>query len=207
LWKINPVCDKIAVICNSDSWIVNGNINHGMKGKPVLILRIKQAEIALADGRLDEAFEIVRSEHVRNHYRGQKLISRLSAALAKRGRDNFEAERIQDALADCSKAEKLAGNTDEVANLRSDICSRMEEKRLREQHCSLNLAQAKRNIQAGWISAGEKILEQTDEDNSRAGIVIQQANLARIQIDEGVALFAEPGTGKTKYSGRLDFRW
>jgi tetratricopeptide (TPR) repeat protein len=158
-----------------------------MKGKPVLILRIKQAETALADGRLDEAFEIVRSEHVRNHYRGQKLISRLSAALVKRGRDNFDAERIQDALADCSKAEKLAGNTDEVANLRSDICSRMEQKRLREQHCSLNLAQAKRNIQAGWISAGEKILEQTDEDSSRAGIVIQQANLARIQIDEVIA--------------------
>ncbi len=63
----------------------------------------------------------------------------------------------------------------------------MEQKRLRDQHRSLNLEQAKRNIQAGWISAGEKILENTDNNNSQAGIVMQQANLARIQIDEVIA--------------------
>ncbi|MBN1972306.1 MAG: hypothetical protein JW787_01605 [Sedimentisphaerales bacterium] len=157
------------------------------KGTVVLILRIKQAETALADGRLDEAFEIIKSEHIRRHYRGQKLISRLSQAFAKRGRENFEAERLQDALADCSKAEKLAGNTDEVAALRSDICTQMEQKRLQDQHRSLNLRQAKRNIQAGWISAGEKILENAGENNSQASLVIQQANLARMQIDEAIS--------------------
>ncbi len=153
----------------------------------MLILKIKQAETALADWRLDEAFEIIRSEQIRRHYRGQKLISRLSQALAKRGRDNFEAERLQDALADCSKAEKLAGNIDEVAALRADICSRMEQKRIQNQHNSLNLAQAKKNIQAGWISAGEKILENANENNSQANVVLQQANIARLQIDEIIA--------------------
>jgi len=157
------------------------------KGIAVLILRIKQAETALADGRLDEAFEIARSEQIRRHYRGQKLIGKLSQALAKRGRENFDAERLQDALADCSKAEKLAGNTDEVAALRSDICSKMEQKRLQDQHNTLNLAQAKRNIQAGWISAGEKILENASENNSQANMVMQQVNLARMQIDEVIA--------------------
>ena len=150
----------------------------------MLILKIKQAETALADGRLDEAFEIIRSEHIRRHYRGQKLISRLSQALSKRGRENFEAERLQDALADCSKAEKLAGNTDEVAALRSDICSKMEQKRLQGKYNALNLAQAKRNIQAGWISAGEKIIENTDENTSQANEVMQQAYFARTRIEE-----------------------
>jgi tetratricopeptide (TPR) repeat protein len=153
----------------------------------VLILRIKQAETALADGRLDEAFEIISSENIRRHYRGQKLISRLSQAFIERGRENFDSERTQDALADCSKAEKLAGNTDEVAALRADICTRMEQKRLQDQNRSLNLAQAKRNIQAGWISAGEKILEKTGQDNSQAGLVIQQVNLARMHIDDVIA--------------------
>ena len=157
------------------------------KGVAVLILRIKQAETALADGRLDEAFEIIKSDQIRRHYRGQKLISRLSQALLKRGRENFDAERIQLALADCNKAEKLAGNTDEVARLRADICSEMEQKRLRDQHRSLNLAQAKRNIQAGWISAGEKILEQTENNDSQTPMVVQQANLARMQIDEVIS--------------------
>ena len=150
----------------------------------MLILRLKQAETAVADGRLDEAFEIVRSEQIRQHLRGQKLIGRLARSFAKRGRENLDAERIQSALNDCNKAEKLAGNIDEVAKLRSAICSQMEQKRLRDQHRSFNLAQAKRNIQDGWISAGQQILDQTDESDSQAGIVIQQANLARLQLNE-----------------------
>ena len=80
----------------------------------MLILRLKQAETAVADGRLDEAFEIIRSEQIRQHRRGQKLIGRLARAFAKRGRENLDAERIQLALNDCNRAEKLAGNIDEV---------------------------------------------------------------------------------------------
>ena len=153
----------------------------------MLILQIKQAETALADGRLDEAFDIIKSDQIRQHHRGQRLLGRLSRAFAKRGRENLEAERVQSALADCNKAEKLSGNTNEVARLRADICSEMEQKRLRDQHRSLNLAQAKRNIQDGWISAGQKILDQTDESDSQAGIVVKQANLARLQINEALA--------------------
>jgi len=153
----------------------------------VLILRLKQAETAVADGRLDEAFEIVRSEQIRQHRRGQKLIGRLARAFADRGRENLDAERIQLALNDCNKAEKLAGNIDEVAKLRSAICSQMEQKRLRDQHRSLNLAQAKRNIQNGWISAGQQILDEADKSDSQAGIVVQQANLARLQLNEVVS--------------------
>jgi hypothetical protein len=153
----------------------------------VLILRLKQAETAVADGRLDEAFEIIRSEQIRQHRRGQKLIGRLARSFVKRGQENLEAERIQSALNDCNKAEKLAGNIDEVAKLRSAICSQMEQKRLRDQHRSLNLAQAKRNIQDGWISAGQQILDQADESDSQAGMVIQQANLARLQLNEVIS--------------------
>jgi len=68
--------------------------------KKVLILRLKQAESAMADGRLDEAFDIVQSDSIRQHRRGQKLIGRLARALAKRGQENLEAERTQLALLD-----------------------------------------------------------------------------------------------------------
>ncbi|MFC1781584.1 hypothetical protein ACFLZ8_04925, partial [Planctomycetota bacterium] len=116
----------------------------------MLILRLKQAESAVADGRLDEAFEIVRSEQIREHSRGQKLIGKLARAFAKRGWNNLNAERIQLALADCNKAEKLAGNITDVAKLRSQICSEMEQKRLRDKHRSLNIVQAEEQIQNGW---------------------------------------------------------
>jgi hypothetical protein len=154
--------------------------------KKVLILRLKQAESAVADGRLDEAFDIVQSKDIREHRRGQKLISRLAEAFAKRGRDNLDAERIQLALADCNKAEKLAGNTANVAKLRSAICSEMEQKRLRSRHRSLKVAQARQHIQDGWISAGEEILKDAGDENGQAGIVLQQAAVARLHTSEAI---------------------
>jgi len=155
--------------------------------KKVLILRLKQAESAMADGRLDEAFDIVQSDSIRQHRRGQKVIGRLARALAKRGRENLEAERTQMALLDCNKAEKLAGNTADVAKLRSAICSEMEQKRLRNRHRSLKVAHARRQIEDGWLSAGEQILQEAGEKDSQVDMVLEKANVARLQISEAVA--------------------
>lgn len=152
----------------------------------MLILRLKQAETAIADNRLDEAFEIVQSENIRQHRRGQKLIGRLARAFARRGQENLETERIQLALLDCNKAEKLAGNTLEVAKLRSAICAEMEQRRLRDHHRSFKVVQARQHIQDGWLSAGEQILDGTDDQDSQAGIVRQQAEVARLQIGQAV---------------------
>ncbi len=169
----------------------------------MLILRLKQAESAMADGRLDEAFDIVQSDSIRQHRRGQKLVSRLARALAKRGQENLDAERTQLALLDCNKAEKLAGNTADVAKLRSAICSEMEQKRLRNRHRSFKVAQAKQQIEDGWLSAGEQILEQAGDKDSQAGIVLQQANVARLQISEAVAK-AEKALERNDLDGALD---
>lgn len=152
----------------------------------MLILRLKQAESAIADGRLDEAFDIVQSENIKQHRRGQKLIGRLARAFTKRGQENLDAERIQLALIDCNKAEKLAGNTTDVVKLRSAICSEMEQRRLRHRHRSFKVTQARQHIQDGWISAGEQILDDTEDKDSQAGIVLQQAAVAKLHISEAV---------------------
>ena len=68
----------------------------------MLFLRLKQAESAIVDGRLDEAFDIVQSEQIKQHRRGQKLIGRLARAFTKRGQENLDTERIQLALVDCT---------------------------------------------------------------------------------------------------------
>lgn len=152
----------------------------------MLSLRLKQAESAIADNRLDEAFDIVQSEDIKQHRRGQKLIGKLARAFSKRGQENLKAERLQLALIDCNKAEKLAGNTVDVARLRSDICSEMEQKRLRHQSCSFKVAQAKQSIQNGWISVGEQILDDTNDKDGQVNMVLQQAAIARLQIDKAV---------------------
>ena len=170
----------------------------------MLILRLKQAASAIADGRLDEAFDIVQSENIREHRRGQKLIGRLARAFAKRGRENLEAERVQLALADCNKAEKLAGNTSEVAKLRSAICSEMEQRRLRSRHRSLKVAQARQHIQDGWISAGEEILKDTGDEDGQAGIVLQQAAIERLHTSEAVTK-AEKALLRNDLNAAIDF--
>lgn len=170
----------------------------------MLILRLKQAESAIADGRLDEAFEIAQSKDFREHRRGQKLISQLAIAFAKRGRDNLDAERIQLALVDCNKAEKLAGNTADVAALRSAICSEMEQRRLRSRHRSFKVAQARQHIDDGWISAGEQILKDAGNENGQAGIVLEQAAIARLHTSQAITK-AEKALQRNDLVGAIDF--
>lgn len=152
----------------------------------MLILRLKRAESAIADGRLDEAFDIAQSDDIKQHRRGQKLIGRLAQAFTKRGQENLSAERIQLALADCNKAEKLAGNTADVAQLRSAICSEMEQRQFRNRHRSLKVAQARQHIREGWLSAGEQILRGAGDQDGEVAVVLQQAAAARLQISEAV---------------------
>jgi hypothetical protein len=169
----------------------------------VLILLLKQAESAAADGRLDEAYDIIISGRLREHSRGQKLIGKLARAFAKRGLDNLNNERVQLALSDCNKAEKLAGNIEEVAGLRSQICSEMEQKRLREKHRSINVAMADRQIENGWLSAGEQIIEKTEKENDEAEIVLQQAAAMRIQIEDALNK-AEQALKNSSLEGAID---
>lgn len=152
----------------------------------MLILRLRQAKCALADGRLDEAFDIVQHKDVREHRRGQKLMSRLTRAFAKRGRENLEKERIQPALNNCNKAAKLAGDLPEVAELRSGICKAMERKRLEHQERSVKVGQARARIENGWLSVGERILGEAERDDSGANELLQQVAATRMQIDEAV---------------------
>src|SRR5688572_22083695 len=92
---------------------------HSSRYAAVLILRIRQAEVALGDGRLDEAYELCQSEKLRSHRKGQALVTRLVRALVKRGHEHLNAARPQQALVDCEKASRLGGALAEVVELRS----------------------------------------------------------------------------------------
>ena len=87
----------------------------------MLFLTIRQAEVALADGRLDEAYQLVQSDRLRAHRRGQALVTRLIQKLLERGRAHLSAGRATQALIDCQKAQLLGGNLDEVVALRNQI--------------------------------------------------------------------------------------
>ncbi len=153
----------------------------------MLILRIKQAECALADGRLDEAFEIAGADDVRRHRHGQRLTGRLTRALVQRGQTSLEAGQLPPALADCNKAEKLGGNLPEIARLRAAVCGAMVEQQQGRQQEALRVAQAKRRIADGWNSVGERILGDAEADDAQAQLLRQELAAARLQTEDAVA--------------------
>ncbi len=153
----------------------------------MLILQIKQAECALADGRLDEAFEIAKADDVRHHRHGQRLIGRLTRALVQRGQTSLQAGQLQPALADCNKAEKLGGSLSEIAQLRAAVCDAILRQQEAHQQNAVRLAQAKQQIAGGWLSVGGKILEEASPDDAQAQIVQQQLQAARLQSEDALA--------------------
>lgn len=153
----------------------------------MLILRIRQAECALADGRLDEAFEIAQANEVRSHRYGQRLIGRLAREIVRRGQEHLTAGRFQAALLDCNKAEKLGGTMSEVAQLRTAICEAMTKNQQDCHQQAARVAEARRQIDDGWLSVGGRILAEAPADDGRARMVRQELEAARIKTDDAVA--------------------
>lgn len=87
----------------------------------MLFLQIRQAEVSLDDGRLDEAYELLQSPRLRAHRRGQALISELVTRLVKRARAHLTGGRPTFAMTDCNKARAIGGNLDEVISLQQEI--------------------------------------------------------------------------------------
>jgi len=153
----------------------------------VLILRIRQAECALADGRLDEAFEIARVAEIGRHRHGQRLIGRLVRALIQRGQEHLAAGRFQPVLVDCRKAETLAGNQPEIERLRKAASSGLLKAQQDHAQDAQRLAQARQRVDEGWLSVGEQLLEQAPSADGRAEQLKQELAAVRLQTADAVA--------------------
>ena len=140
-------------------------------------LQLKRVQSALSDGQLDEAFRLVRAEGISRCRKGQKLVTKVAKALAKRGKDHLAAERLQHALSDCNKADELGGNRSDIAELRRTICKRVEEKQYQHQQRNQQLAQAQAKMDDGWLSVGEEILG--DVEHAEAEMLLQEAGAKR----------------------------
>lgn len=130
----------------------------------MLILKLKRAEVALADGRLEEAFDLVRQESLREHRRGQRLATRLFEALIKRAQEHIDAQRPREALSDLGKAEQLGGNDGRIVELRraaqQALDAAMQAERLRRQE----LAAANHHAAAGQFSLAHGLLAELADD-------------------------------------------
>ena len=133
----------------------------------MLILQVRQSEVALADGRLDEAYALAVAHNVARHRRGQRLITRLVDALVRRGQEHAAAQRYAAALADCEKAAKLGGNRIDVVALRAAATDAIAQQSRQQQRQAIALATARRHVDDGELSLGEQLLGAAPADASR----------------------------------------
>lgn len=145
----------------------------------MLILRIRQAETAMADGRLDEAFEIVRGRDVRSHRRAQDLIGRLVRAFVDRAREHLREGRLPQAALDGEKATDLGGNLPEVASLRAAIANAMSCDQHSRRRKTDAVAAARRHVDEGRLSIGQGFLEHLPDDAKEARGLAQEIDARR----------------------------
>lgn len=148
----------------------------------MLMLRIKQAQCALADGRLEEAWQIVQEDQIRQHRQGQNLLGQLARALTQRGQEHLQAGRLAAAQADCTKAEKLAGHLADVAVLRQALADTIGRQRQDQQQQQDTIKQAQDYIQRGWLTNGAALLQKAGEISESAVALKEWVDVKRQDI-------------------------
>ncbi len=149
-------------------------------------LRIKQAQCALADGRLDEAHKLLSQESVRSHRHGQRLATKLIAAYVKRGQGHLDAGRLHEALADCEKANSLGGHGAEVSELRQKIANQMSEKRHNVELHNVALGAARQHANNGFLSRGIALLKTANNDSATVLQAEQEIELHRVKAEAAI---------------------
>jgi hypothetical protein len=155
----------------------------------VFDIRFKRIETALDDARLDEAWSLLAEPDVRAHRAGQKLLRRLTEAYLKRGREHLEAGHLDAALADCGRAEKLAGNLPETAQLRASLSHAIYEARQSQGLTANRLMQAQKQLNEGWFSGVNEVLDGCSDRQAQG--LKEAAQYAKAEYDALVGRIEE----------------
>jgi len=130
--------------------------------------RIRAAEQAYRDGRLDEALRMVCQPDLHTHARSQRLLARLGKAFLDRARQHYRAERFREAMSDLTSADRCGGYDDDVTELRGQVLAVAGEvARQRKEH-QKQIEQARQRIERGSLTAGGKLLADLPDDDPHA---------------------------------------
>ncbi|MBU0717296.1 MAG: hypothetical protein KJ749_03530 [Planctomycetes bacterium] len=138
-------------------------------------VRLRAAENALRDGRLDEAFRLATAPDLRDHRRAVAVRAALTERLFERARVHFHAERFTEALTDLDRADLGGVMKDEIAELRHHVMAVYAEQQRKEQARRDRLGAAKRRIEGGSLAAGRQILEEASAHDAAAQRLREEA--------------------------------
>lgn len=163
-------------------------------------VRLKAAEKALRQGRLDEAVAAVQPPEVRTQPRAQKLLDALVEPLIARARLHRQAGRYREALADLDLLQTLGRSSPEATTLRQRIDSEVKQTTERRADEQRAYERAADRLEAGRLETvrldvqrvddtrlRDQLAEELDVRLKRGGQLLQQALEA---LDRGDVLAA-----------------
>ncbi len=139
-------------------------------------LRLRQAEPAFAEGRLNEAARLVEQPGVRDHREGQLLLTKIVDGFIARGREHLTSGRLDEAGIDCGEAKKLGGDQRAAVELAGEIAAARREVQNRALRKQQVAAEVGREIARGELDLGEKLLSTLESDSSSVGSVAGRIN-------------------------------
>jgi len=142
----------------------------------LLFVRLRAAENALRDDRLDEAYRLASAPDIREHRRGAAVLAALTDRFIERARNHFRADRFTEAFMDLDRAEAGGVKKEEIAELRGHINTVTTEQRRQEQSRRDRLEAAKRRIEGGSLVAGREILERASKHDRDAQQMRREAD-------------------------------
>jgi len=174
----------------------------------VLLIRLKQCEVALSGGRLDEAFTMLAEPSLRGHRRGQELMGEVGKALVVRGRQHLAAGALEAAASDADRAATLGGNLADVVQLRRAVSTAMSEQRKVNQLRDHVITTARRHADAGQLTVGQQLIEDTIVGN-HAQALKQDIAARRASVESAVekakaALKSDDWEAAIDHVARLD---
>jgi hypothetical protein len=142
----------------------------------LVFVRLKAAEKALRDGRLDEAYRLATAADLRTHRRAVAILAELTDRLIERARGHFRAHRFAEALADLERARAGEKKGEEIAELRAQVQTVAAELERKDASRRRRVQAAKRRIEGGSLAAGRRLLEQVTENDQAAQRLQREAD-------------------------------
>ncbi len=174
----------------------------------LLIVRVRAAEKALREGRLDEAFRLAMAPDLREHKRGKAVLSALGEKFLERAREHYRADRFSEALIDLDRADAGAGTGEselknQVAELRKFVQTVAAETNRNDNSRRRRLDEAVRRIEDGSLAAGKRILEEASSADGAAAKVREVAERRQAEVREVLAQ-AEAALAAEQFAAAAD---
>jgi hypothetical protein len=133
----------------------------------VFQLKLRQAETAFKEGRLEEACQLAMTPEVHEHKAGKQLTTKLVNALIDRGRTHLENARHLEAQADCQLAQRIGGNQATLVELSSAVQDAIHQVESNKRRVNELVRAADHELNRGDVQLGQKVLDQVPSDDSK----------------------------------------